>query len=336
MEQFEEFQPIGEIMFDHKKKCKIIGSLALSLLLCAQAYSQRQNQGSAAQSSATEAPARVPLHSPDIISDNLDRVAASADQILEVVNKEAGLMVELKRLLAQDAGVSGQILEEADLTDVAVAERLRSDLRARVLATRLLQRYGYLVPRLNPDSDLEAEQKLVRQERAQMLARASERRDSLGETTGAGHNAGCDPRTDSECALPSSLPEDRGNLPPGSIPPRRAPRSSAPLQRAEEVSPNQTARPDGTTLSDDERSGYPAKVGSPETMLTSTRVEMNPPLSGTPRMRGYGSGETLSAPMATQPDLQSLSTSQSNQLSMNAGMPRSDRSSERYPGGRDS
>src|SRR5256884_3998931 len=29
---------------------------------------------------------------PDIISDNLDRVAASADQILEVLNKEAGLI----------------------------------------------------------------------------------------------------------------------------------------------------------------------------------------------------------------------------------------------------
>src|SRR5882724_2419754 len=336
MEQFEEFQPIGEIMFDHKKKCKMIGSLALALLFCPQAYPQRQTQGSAAQGSGTETPVRVPLHSPDIISDNLDRVAASADQILEVVNKEAGLMVELKRLLAQDAGVSGQILEEADLTDVAVAERLRSDLRARVLATRLLQRYGYLVPRLNPDSDLGAEQKLVRQERAQMLARASERRDSLGETTGAGHNAGCDPRTDSECALPSSLPEDRGNLPPGSIPPRRAPRSSAPLQRAEEVSPNQTTRPDGTTLSDDQRSGYPANVGSPETVLTSTRVEMNSPLNGTARMPGYGNGDNLSVPTATQPDLQSFPMSQSNQLSTDSGMPRTERSFERYPGGRNS
>src|SRR5882672_5756746 len=292
MEQFEGFHawPWGEFMFDYKKMSQLIGLLSLILSFCSQAYAQRQTQGSAAQSSGTETPARVPLHSPDIISDNLDKAAASADQILEVVNKEAGLMVELKRLLAQEAGASGQILEEADLTDGAIAERLRSDLRARVLATRLLQRYGYLVPRLNPDSDLGAEQRLVRQERAQMLARAVERRDTLGETTGAGHNAGCDPRTDSECALPSSLPEDRGNLPPGSITPRRGPRSSAPLQRAEEVSPNQTTRPDGTTLSDDQRSGYPANVGSPETMLTSTRVEMNPPLNGTPRMRGYGSG----------------------------------------------
>src|SRR6266481_155980 len=336
MEQFEEFQPIGEIMFDYKKKRKMIGSLALSLLFCAPAYPQRQTQGSAAQGSATETPTRVPLHSPDIISDNLDRVAASADQILDVVNKEAGLMVELKRLLAQDAGVSGQILEESDLTDVAVAERLRSELRARVLATRLLQRYGYLVPRLNPDSDVEAEQKLVRQERAQILARAAERRDSLGETATAGRNVGCDPRSDSECALPSSLTEDRGNFPPNSIPPARAPRSSAPLLRAEEVSPNQTTRPDGTSLSRDQRSGYPASVGSPETVLTSTRADMNPPLNSTPRTTEYGNAENLSVPFATQPDLQSLSMSQSNQLSTDTGMPRTERSIERYPRGRNS
>jgi len=149
-------------MFDYKKMSKPIGLLPLALLFCAQAYSQQQSQGTATQVSGAESPARVPLHSPDIISDNLDKAAASADQILEVVNKEAGLMVELKRLLAQDAGASGQILEEEDLTDGAVAERLSSDLRARVLATRLLQRYGYLVPRFNHDSDLWAEQRLVR------------------------------------------------------------------------------------------------------------------------------------------------------------------------------
>src|SRR5438445_9445273 len=161
--------PGVKTMIDHKKKNGKIGLLVVALWFCAPAYAQQQSRESAAQGSGTETPARVPLHSPDIISDNLDRVAASADQILEVVNKEAGLMVELKRLLAQEAGISGQILEESDLTDVAVAERLRSDLHVRVMATRLLQRYGYLVPRINPDSELAAEQKLVQQERAQIL-----------------------------------------------------------------------------------------------------------------------------------------------------------------------
>src|SRR5258708_21606774 len=331
MEQFEGFhaRPWGEFMYDQKKTSILIGLFELALLFCSLAYQQRQTQGSGAQSAGTETPARAPLHSPDIISDNLDKAAASASQILEVVNKEAGLMVELKRLLAQDAGASGQILEEEDLTDGAVAERLGSDLRARVLATRLLQRYGYLVPRLNPDSDLGAEQKLVRQERAQMLARAAERRDSLGETTTAGRNAGCDPRTDSECVLPSSLPEDRENLPPGSTAPARSPRSQGQLQRAEEVSPNQTTRPDGTSLSDDQRSGSPTRVGSPETVLTSTRADLNSSMNNTSQMPSYGSG-------ISQPDFQSITTPQSNQLSMDTGMPRSDRNIERYPRGRNS
>ncbi len=300
------------------------------------AQSQQRSEQGAPQRSGMETPARVPARPPDIISDNLDRAAASADQILEVLNKEAGLMVELKRLLAQDAGASGQILEESDLTEGSVADRLRSDVRARVLATRLLQRYGYLVPRLNPDSDLGAEQRLVRQERAQMLARAAERHDTLGESSATGRNATCDPRSVPECALPTSFPEDRESLPVGPAAPARAPRSSAPLQRAEDVSPNQTTRPDGTSLSEDQRSGYPASLGGPETVFTSVRVDMNPPLNSAPRIPGYGSGDNLSVPLATQPDLQSLSMPQSNQLSTDAGMPRSDRSFERYPGGRNS
>src|SRR5260370_15318274 len=111
----------------------MIALLALALLSCAPAYAQRQSQGSAAQASGTGASARVSMRPPDIISDNLDRVAASADQILEVLNREGGLIVELKRLLAQDAESSGQILHEPDLTDPSLDERLRSDLCARVL-----------------------------------------------------------------------------------------------------------------------------------------------------------------------------------------------------------
>ena len=162
-------------------------------MLCAAAYAQQESRHGVAQTSETETAARLPDRLP-IVSDNLEKAAASAEQILEVVNKEIGLMVELKRLLAQDAGANGQIVEESDLTDTAVAERMRTDVRARVLATRLLQRYGYLVPRLNPDSDLGAEQNLVRQERAQMLARAAERRDTQAENSAAGRNAACDPR----------------------------------------------------------------------------------------------------------------------------------------------
>jgi hypothetical protein len=110
-----------------------------------------------------------------LAADNLERVAAAAEQILEILNRDAGLMVVFKRMIAQDASAIGQLLEESDLTDSALTARLNEDLRTRVLATRLLQKYGYLLPKINPESELGQEQKLVLQERAQQLVRASER-----------------------------------------------------------------------------------------------------------------------------------------------------------------
>src|SRR5260370_6859158 len=100
MEQFEGFHVWlwGKFMFDEKKMSKAIGLLTFTLFFCSQAYPQRQSQGSAAQGSGTESAARVPLHSPDIISDNLDRVAASADQIPEPATKQAGFMSQPTRL----------------------------------------------------------------------------------------------------------------------------------------------------------------------------------------------------------------------------------------------
>jgi hypothetical protein len=55
----------------------------------------------------------------DLAADNLDRVAATAEQVLEFLKRDAGLMVEFKRLLARDAGAAGQLLDETDLTDEA-------------------------------------------------------------------------------------------------------------------------------------------------------------------------------------------------------------------------
>jgi hypothetical protein len=48
----------------------------------------------------------------DIVTENLKRVAATAEQILDILNRNTGLMVELKRWIAHDAGESGQVLEE--------------------------------------------------------------------------------------------------------------------------------------------------------------------------------------------------------------------------------
>ena len=143
--------------------------------------------------SPSQAPIRRPAwHEGDIVADNLDRVAATAEQIVEILNREAGLMVELKRQIAEDAGENGQILEESDLTETAIIARLHEDLHTRVLATKLLRAYGYLVPKLNPDSNQAQEQKLLMQARAQELAREQERNSPLRGQAPEQWSADCD------------------------------------------------------------------------------------------------------------------------------------------------
>jgi protein involved in polysaccharide export with SLBB domain len=163
----------------------------------------------------------------DIVSDNLDRVAATAEQIQEVLSKDSGLMVEFKRLLAEDAGSSGQILEESDLSDGTINERLRQDLRTRVLATRLLRRYGYLLPQFNPGSDPAAEHKVAVRERAKEIERAAEHREADREESHTASAGSCDPLRLSECPSSEAPQGSRAQAPlerlPTQVAPGRAP-----------------------------------------------------------------------------------------------------------------
>src|ERR1700689_5394845 len=106
--------------------------------------------------------------------DNLSRVAASAADIKTVLVKDTGLMVELKRWVARDATSQGQIINQKDFIDDAIFDRLQSDVQFRSVATQLVQRYGYLVPQLNPDSAAGKEQELLVKERVKLLAQREE------------------------------------------------------------------------------------------------------------------------------------------------------------------
>lgn len=115
----------------------------------------------------------------DLTELNLSRVSATALQIEGVLRREPALFLELKRWIATTATSRGQIVEDADLTDQAVLTRLKEDNEFRAVATRLLQRYGFLVPQANPGSeaarqrDEQARQRdLVLQEKAKLMARA--------------------------------------------------------------------------------------------------------------------------------------------------------------------
>jgi len=67
-------------------------------------------------------------------------VAASSPQIKAVLVRDAGLLVELKRRVAKEATDNGQVVEDSNLSDEDIFERLDHDIASRSVATRLLQR----------------------------------------------------------------------------------------------------------------------------------------------------------------------------------------------------
>lgn len=112
----------------------------------------------------------------DLARQNFERVAATASQIQIVLRKDAGLMVELKRWVAKDATDHGELVSDSDLTDQAIYDRLENDVQFRSVATLLLQKYGYLLPQINPESQQGQEQKLVLADRAKWVAQDEEER----------------------------------------------------------------------------------------------------------------------------------------------------------------
>src|SRR5580692_4453442 len=174
----------------------------------------------------------------DLGRDNLSRVAASATELKSVLLTEVGLMVELKRWVAKDATDHGQIISDLDLTNDAIFERLETDVQFRSVATTIVQKYGFLVPRVNPESELGKEQELLVQERTKWLAQHQEEervaahqkalQNSL-QTTRA-----CDPQFDSDCASaqPNPPADNEGSQgrqgPTMQSPPLRNPEQSNP------------------------------------------------------------------------------------------------------------
>ena len=223
-----------------KKSSAILFTLLPVIFCCAVAYAQNVPQ---AQSPSSE-----------LARQNMDRVAASAAQIEAVLHKDTGLMVELKAWVAKDATDHGQLISDSDLTDQAIFDRLDTDVEFRSVATRILQKYGYLLPKVNPDSPQGKEQQLVVQERAKWIAQDEE--EQLRQAKQQGEQSmlqtrSCDPQLDPNCPVQQSVypagqqsegtgvPGIRpGNLPPNVQAPQVAPRRSLPtLEQTQLVPP---------------------------------------------------------------------------------------------------
>jgi protein involved in polysaccharide export with SLBB domain len=210
---------------------------------------QRQKQ------QRTSAPPDVPAASQQLMSeltkDNLDRVAASAAQLKEVLLQDTGLLVELKRLIAKEASDNGQVIVDEDLTDNAVYQRLVDDVKFRSIATRLVQKYGYLRPSVNPDSDLGKQQDLVLKERAKRMVQIEAQEDQRAlqaePTDRRGQNINTSCRSgnydennpeDSECGEDGAVRRRGDQGISGAPPPRNEQQQPSPPEQGFPTNPN--------------------------------------------------------------------------------------------------
>jgi len=249
----------------------------LALLCCSPAIAQQQGDLQR-RTSETGRRENGVEQIPELTKENLDRVAASAIEIRSVLVKDAGLMVELKRWVAKEASDNGQIVEDASLTNQAIFDRLQQDVAFRSVATRLLQRYGYLLPTANPDSDYAKEKELVLKERARRLVQIESQEDAEAirpenngrdfERTGT-----CDPRRDENCLRQS--PTDRR------LSTRKPDGMSAPETNPQEAEPEQPAlsgtsrilRAEGSSQATDSLDNALGVGASPNFELTSNPAD---------------------------------------------------------------
>ncbi len=256
--------------------------------------------------------------------ENLDRVAASAVQIKEVLVKDAGLLVELKRWIAKEATDSGQVVEDSRLTDDAVFDRLNRDLAFRAVATRLLQRYGYFTPSPNPDSSFGKQEDLLLKERARRLVQIESQEDSEPTQSKKGgtnnqdleRTTTCDPRQDEDCEKQGTTSNRRSNRPPSNQAPTPDENpGTMPGDGSPSYSPN-SPRTLRTQSNPDEQETVPrGRMSSPEIELASSSPKAGSDYSAyPPSIPSTPNGLSLPRETASEADRSSSRESSPSQL----------------------
>jgi protein involved in polysaccharide export with SLBB domain len=318
----------GEIMVSLEKLKYLSTALALASLLCAPAIARQQVE----KQRPTREQGRNDYgveQTPGFAEENLGRVAASATQIRAVLVKDEGLLVELKRWVAKEATDNGQVVEDSMLTDQAIFDRLDRDVVFRSIATRLLQRYGYLMPTPNPDSDYAKENELVLKERARRLVQieAQEDTDALRPQRNNGdleRTATCDPRRDEDCQPQSSAGRRQNTRTPGGMSSPDTNPQPLPEQQPSQ-SPSRILRADGLPQAVDPLDGLSGAGSSLSLELASSSIKRDTnPLAGSQAL-GQSSIDGLALGREVGPLPSSPSRADGGLTSDKNGMERSSR-----------
>lgn len=256
------------------------GALVLFLVSSVSLFAQQQQARYPRTNSApSDSPNPQRSEVSELSRENDNHVAASVGEIKDALVGNPGLVVEMKRLIAKEASDNGQIVNDDDLTNEAVYERLEWDLKFRAMATRLLQRYGYLLPEVNPQSQAGKEQEFVLKERARHLVQVESQPEAVPsqpqrtERTSAAQEA-CTPQYDPSCSEQvrgsrGSSNTTRGESNPGSpsqerqaapAQPAFSPRTSQVIQTGGYPDDYGGTPPDGslplTSISDSQRRSF--------------------------------------------------------------------------------
>ncbi len=302
-------------MVNFNKSKNILRGLALAFLFCPPSHAQQQVESPR----ATREQVRNGYGlegTPDLSQENLGRVAASAVQIRAVLVKNEGLLVELKRWTAKEATDNGQIVDDSSMTDQAIFDRLDRDLAFRSVATRLLRRYGYLMPTPNPDSDFAKENELVLKERARRLVQIEEQEDSDSlkpqrSDQDLERTSVCDPRRYEDCTQPSPARRQNARTPSDTSSPQVNPQLGP--EQVPSQNPSRILRADGLPQGTNPASPMDADGSSPNFQLTSGSLKRET----NPLMDSPGLGQTSLDNLPPRQDLSSARLERSS----NSGVP---------------
>jgi len=208
-------------------------AMGLAFVVAAGTAAQQQPQKKTTSGAQADVPPPPRRLESELAKANYERVAASAAQIKEVLLRDPGLLVELKTWIAKEATDNGQFVSDHELSDVAVFDRLTRDVKFRAVATRLVQRYGYLKPIVNPESEMGKQEDLLLKERVRRLEQieaqedAAARQPPKAETGNAAETAlermrrYCEEFDDPDCDNRDLIPPGRNVTSPGYNEPQR-------------------------------------------------------------------------------------------------------------------
>jgi protein involved in polysaccharide export with SLBB domain len=249
------------------KNTGLPGNLILTIVLAAAwpVIARSQPPWQNPQETSLSDSRRLPQPS-DLANENYEHLAAAPRQIQEVLVKDAGLLVELKRLAIKEATDNGQVVEDAALTDQAIFDRLEQDTKFRSLATRLVQRYGYLLPGFNPDSEVGKQRDYILKERARRQIQIEQQEDAEIDNElrrqAAQQQAGekCDQQ---DCGEALAKRSTRRNLAPSAKPEQSPDQGgSTPLPSLPLTSGSTILRTQGSSSSSSPYGGQDAGLGS--------------------------------------------------------------------------